>query len=63
VVNKMDQEKTTPIFELAGELLKGDYEVAEINQILIEVANNIEMDADEFFRITAERTGKQLLSL
>ena len=52
----MDQEKSVTLFELAGELLKGDFEPDEINQILADLTNDSGLGVDYLANIIAERT-------
>jgi hypothetical protein len=58
MVIKVNQENGIQIFESVGELLKGDFSAIEVDQILLALANNIEVGAGYITNIIEERTGK-----
>jgi hypothetical protein len=58
MVIKVNQENGIQIFESVGELLKGDLNPIEVDQILLALANNIEVGAGYIANIIEERTEK-----
>jgi hypothetical protein len=58
MVISVNQENGIQIFESVGELLKSDFSAIEVDQILLALANNIEVGAGYIANIIEERTGK-----
>ncbi|MBL4680133.1 MAG: hypothetical protein JKY88_05345 [Pseudomonadales bacterium] len=54
----MNQEISATTIELAGELLKGDFDVEQINRILVEVTQNFENSADYISKVITQRIEK-----